>query len=79
MYILSIMDSRKIDCLNNYYLSVNRHLKKAYLSYANKKSDLVYSDNLEDIDMQLLFYGFKIVKSSKEDIWGYSFYDIRPV
>ena len=63
-----------------YYLIINPLFKTVSLnSFSTGRIKLVYSDNLEDIDMQLLFYGFKIVKSSKEDIWGYSFYDIRPV
>lgn len=64
----------------NYCLTVNRRLKIANLGrYANREIDLVYSDNIEDIDMQLLFYGFKIVKDSKQEFGGYSFYDIRPI
>lgn len=74
------MDSRKTDSLNDYCLTINRYLKKAYLGrYSYREIDLVYSDNLEDIDMQLLFYGFKIVKDSKMTFGGYSLYNIRPI
>lgn len=70
-----------------HFLMINKKLKQAYLncwkdfSFPNDSfpNELVYSDNLEDIDTQLLFYGFKIVKDSKMIFGGYSLYNIRPI
>lgn len=71
-----------------YFLVTEPQLKQAYLSRCSNyldsedlliKNELVYSDNLEDIDTQLLFYGFKIIKSSKQDLGCFCFYNLESI
>ena len=70
-----------------YFLMINKKLKQAYLGCWKNFSffeDLVYSDNLEDIDMQLLFQGFKILKSTEQHrnigtVWHAIYYDLESI
>lgn len=70
------------------FLVIEPQLKHTYLSHCSNspdsedlliKNELVYSDNLEDIDTQLLFYGFKIIKSSKQDLGYFCFYNLESI
>lgn len=72
----------------DYFLVTEPQLKHAYLSHCSNspdsedlliKNELVYSDNLEDIDTQLLFYGFKIIKSSKQDLGYLCIYNLESI
>lgn len=46
------------------YLSINNHNQVAYIRdiYSWEEIELVYSDDLKDLDCQLLFYNLKIFK-----------------
>lgn len=70
------------------FLVIEPQLKQVYLSHCSNspdsedlliKNELVYSDNLEDIAAQLLFYGFKIIKSSKQDLGYMHFYNLESI
>ena len=66
----------------DYFLAINIILKQAYFSrwldsnYNLHKNKLVYSDNLEDINTQLFFYGYKIIEQSKRQYLHTVYYDL---
>lgn len=70
-----------------HFLMINKKLKQAYLSCWKNFSfpnELVYSDNLEDIDTQLLFHGFKILKNTEQHrnigtVWHAIYYDLESI
>lgn len=70
------------DYSKHYTLMINLLFKKAFLNRFSENvqtTELVYSDNLEDIAAQLLFYGFKIVKDSKHDTILNVYYDLESI
>lgn len=70
-----------------YFLMIDKKLKQAYLGCWKTFSffeELVYSDNLEDIEAQLLFHGFRILKSTERHrnigtVWHSIYYDLDSI